>query len=149
MFWPCHAACRVLVPWPGIEPGPPASGAQSLNHWTAREVPSPFFLTASPSVTHSCQAASPGSCEQSLSARCWQAIIKLKQNLQWQQRAETRGTSMMGVWCEPKLARSQFAVKKGTIQEGGNIMMAKRMSFTSARSGFELWLHYYQFCDFC
>ena len=28
-----------LVPWPGIEPGPPALGAWSLNHWTAREVP--------------------------------------------------------------------------------------------------------------
>ena len=28
-----------LVPWPGIEPGPPALGAQSLSHWTTREVP--------------------------------------------------------------------------------------------------------------
>ena len=28
-----------LVPWPGIEPGPPALGAWSLSHWTAREVP--------------------------------------------------------------------------------------------------------------
>ena len=28
-----------LVPWPGIEPGPPASGAWSLNCWTTREVP--------------------------------------------------------------------------------------------------------------
>ena len=41
------AACRLLVaahmrdlvPWPGIEPGPPASGARSLTHWTTREVP--------------------------------------------------------------------------------------------------------------
>ena len=30
---------RDLVPSPGIEPGPPALGAQSLSHWTAREVP--------------------------------------------------------------------------------------------------------------
>ena len=29
----------VLVPWPGIKPGPPALWAQSLYHWTAREVP--------------------------------------------------------------------------------------------------------------
>ena len=29
-----------LVPWPGIEPGPPALGEQSLSHWTTREVPS-------------------------------------------------------------------------------------------------------------
>ena len=38
--------CRILsysvwnlVAWPGIEPGPPALGAWSLNHWTTREVP--------------------------------------------------------------------------------------------------------------
>ena len=30
---------RDLVPWPGIKPGPPALGAQSLRHWTTREVP--------------------------------------------------------------------------------------------------------------
>ena len=28
-----------LVPWPGIKPGPPALGVQSLSHWTTREVP--------------------------------------------------------------------------------------------------------------
>ena len=28
-----------LVPWPGIEPGPPALGAQSLDHWTTRLSP--------------------------------------------------------------------------------------------------------------
>ena len=36
--------CQVLVatcevPWSGIEPGPPAFGAQTLSHWTIREVP--------------------------------------------------------------------------------------------------------------
>ena len=30
-----------LVPWPGIEPRPPALGAWSLSHCTAREVPGP------------------------------------------------------------------------------------------------------------
>ena len=34
---------RDLVPWPGIEPGPPALGAWSLNHWTIKEVPD-FFI---------------------------------------------------------------------------------------------------------
>ena len=29
---------RDLVPRPGIEPGPPALGTQSLSHWTTREV---------------------------------------------------------------------------------------------------------------
>ena len=32
-------ACRILVPQPGMEPVTPGVGAQSLNHWTAREVP--------------------------------------------------------------------------------------------------------------
>ena len=39
-------ACRLfscgmwnLVSWPGIETAPPALGAQSLIHWTTREVP--------------------------------------------------------------------------------------------------------------
>ena len=31
--------CGILVPWPGIEPGPPAFKAWSLSHWTTREVP--------------------------------------------------------------------------------------------------------------
>ena len=40
-IWPRHTACGILliVPLPGIEPTPPAVEAQSLNHWTAREVP--------------------------------------------------------------------------------------------------------------
>ena len=32
-----------LVPWTGIEPGPPPLGAQSLSHLTTREVPSSFL----------------------------------------------------------------------------------------------------------
>ena len=38
IFWPCHTACRILVPRPGIEPTPPAVEAQSLKHRTAREI---------------------------------------------------------------------------------------------------------------
>ena len=42
-------ACGMLVPWLGIKPAPPALEAQSLNHWTTREVPSSFaFLTLFP-----------------------------------------------------------------------------------------------------
>ena len=33
------ACIQDLVPQPGIEPGPPALGAQNLTHWTTREVP--------------------------------------------------------------------------------------------------------------
>ena len=33
------AACGILAPQPGIEPTPAALEAQSLHHWTTREVP--------------------------------------------------------------------------------------------------------------
>ena len=39
---PCHSACGILVPRPGIEPMSPAVGTWSLNHWTPREVPVVF-----------------------------------------------------------------------------------------------------------
>ena len=39
LFWLHCAACGLSVPRPGIEPTPPAVEGQSLNHWTAREVP--------------------------------------------------------------------------------------------------------------
>ena len=38
-FWLRYKACGMLVPQPGVEPAPPAVEAQSLNHWTTREVP--------------------------------------------------------------------------------------------------------------
>ena len=38
-FRPCPTACRILVPWLGIEPGSLAVRAWSPNHWTAREFP--------------------------------------------------------------------------------------------------------------
>ena len=37
-LWPHHATCRILVPRTGIKLVPPAVEAQSLNHWTTREV---------------------------------------------------------------------------------------------------------------
>ena len=36
-------ACGILVPQPGIAPAPPALEAQTLNQWTAREVPHCIF----------------------------------------------------------------------------------------------------------
>ena len=41
-----HTAWHVgsLVPWPGIEPKPPALGIRSLNHWTIREVSDMSFF---------------------------------------------------------------------------------------------------------
>ena len=32
------AACRILVPQPGVKPVPSATEVQILNHWNAREV---------------------------------------------------------------------------------------------------------------
>ena len=36
---PLLEACGILVPWPEAKPTFPEVEAQSLNHWTAREVP--------------------------------------------------------------------------------------------------------------
>ena len=44
-FWPHYAACKILVPWAGIWPTPPALEAWSLNHWTAWEGPSYSWIT--------------------------------------------------------------------------------------------------------
>ena len=43
-FLPCCVTCGILVPWPGIEPGPSAVRVQNLNHWTAREFSRCFSL---------------------------------------------------------------------------------------------------------
>ena len=38
-IWTLSNSMWDLAPWPAIEPGPLALGAQSLRHWTTREVP--------------------------------------------------------------------------------------------------------------
>ena len=38
-LWSHHAACGMLAPQPGTEPGPSAVKVRSPNHWTAREFP--------------------------------------------------------------------------------------------------------------
>ena len=56
-FWLHHAACKILVPQPRMQSAPPAVEAQSLNHWTAREVPPWSLLSRYPlyffSIAHS------------------------------------------------------------------------------------------------
>ena len=44
-MWTLSDGMQHLVPWPGIEPRPPALGAQSLSHWATREVPHPTLLS--------------------------------------------------------------------------------------------------------
>ena len=41
---PCHVACGILVPQPGIEPWPLTVKVPSPNHWTAREFPPLLFF---------------------------------------------------------------------------------------------------------
>ena len=53
LFWLYHAAYGILVPWPGIEPVTSAVEAQSLNLWTAREIPN--FLIFCQSNDTKCQ----------------------------------------------------------------------------------------------
>ena len=50
LFWPHHAARRILVPRPGTEPVPPAVEAQTLNHWTTREVPGSLYFKSSQEI---------------------------------------------------------------------------------------------------
>ena len=46
-FWPCHIAFRILTPQPAIKSVPPAVEAQSLKHWTKREVSQHLFFSFS------------------------------------------------------------------------------------------------------
>ena len=50
-FWLCPAACDILVPRPGIKPGPLAVRAPSPNHWPAREVPERPLFKYNPSTS--------------------------------------------------------------------------------------------------
>ena len=43
---PCHLACRIFVPQPGMVPGPLAAKVQSPHHCTTREFPIGGFLQA-------------------------------------------------------------------------------------------------------
>ena len=49
MFWPHHAACRILVPQPRIEPVPPTMEVRSLNNWTTGKV---LFLNFNYFIEH-------------------------------------------------------------------------------------------------
>ena len=44
VFWLCHAACRIFVPQPGIEPSPPAVEAPSLNPLKSWELVFKYFV---------------------------------------------------------------------------------------------------------
>ena len=60
-FWAIfYVACGILVPRSGIKPMSPALGAQSLNHWTTREVPvNPSCLSVFCMVMCICESHTP------------------------------------------------------------------------------------------
>ena len=44
LFWgACPKTCGIFIPQPEIKSTPPAAEAQTLNHWTAREVRTDYF----------------------------------------------------------------------------------------------------------
>lgn len=55
-LWPLPTACGILAPQPGIEPPPAVLEAQSLKHWTSREVP--HFLTLGSTIITVCLVCS-------------------------------------------------------------------------------------------
>ena len=55
-----YAACGISVPQPGVEPMSPPLGAQSPNHWTTGEVPTPVFLPGKSHGWRSLAGYSPG-----------------------------------------------------------------------------------------
>ena len=73
-FFAAVCRCRILVPWPGIQPMPPALGAQRLSRRPTREVPTlraleglGFIPTSFPAHCHTPHWSSPGGYGASLS----------------------------------------------------------------------------------
>ena len=58
-----HAACGILVTWPGIVPAPPALEVWNLNSWIITEVPI-LILKDEESEARRCSAMCPGSYSQ-------------------------------------------------------------------------------------
>ena len=92
-FWLCHAACGILVPWPGIEPTAPRLGTQRPNYRTSKEVPESICLRPDlgPSSRCCCLVTSgpPGSSVY----RILQARI-----LEWVAMPSSRGSSWPRDW---------------------------------------------------
>ena len=64
--WPPCVACRILFLQLGIEPMPPALGAQRLNHWITREVSTQIILTAANTVNNYFSISKCGVLQQSI-----------------------------------------------------------------------------------
>ena len=60
-----------LVPWPGVEPKPPASRVQSLSHWTTREAPVCVYINSNSTVFWKCPTQTHPSFECQCRRRGW------------------------------------------------------------------------------
>ena len=74
-FWPCHTACRILVPQPGIKPVPLAVEAQSPNYWITRE--DPFHSVQSLNHVRFFRTPWTAVCQDSLSITNFHSLLKL------------------------------------------------------------------------
>ena len=85
-----------LVPWPGIEPGLPALGAQNLRHWTTRETPVDIslYLSSFSPISNS----SPSLRLSRTCYLCWRLHVLLisRQNLLIQPHLWTFNSSLNG-----------------------------------------------------
>ena len=87
-IWTLSYSMWGLVPWPGIEPGPPALRAPSLSHWTTRGVPHVAFQFSRSIISDSfqphglqntrppCPSPTPRACSNSCPlTRCYHPTI--------------------------------------------------------------------------
>ena len=70
-------ACGIPVPWPGVRPVLPAMKAQSLNHWTTREVPEGLIFTSETQLL-----------EASLHLPLWLVLLKSMGSSSYHRRKE-------------------------------------------------------------
>ena len=78
LFLPRCPPCRILVPQSGIECMLPAMERRNPSHWTARELPPTFILTAL-----ICKLTSFEDCIQLCSPHCIAGIEHLRQPLKF------------------------------------------------------------------
>ena len=89
-----HAACRILVPQPGIEPMPHKVEMWILNHWTTRKVPKNTFSSAQ--FSHSVMSDSLRPHElQHARLPCPSPIPRVYSN-----------SSPLSQWCHPTISSS-------------------------------------------
>ena len=104
-----HWGVRDLVPWPGMKPGPPALGAQSLSHWTTREVPQRAFKYGSyyyfdKQLLNYTEELACSEYQALLLKTVYQFTLILKEKPEENQTVlanQTPWSSLLNSWCQP------------------------------------------------